>query len=171
MKPAYEEEEVDCATAMNRVNLAYEVLGDEDKRILYDAGGMDLVKQGVGDEGGGQQQMDPFAALFGGGQQRRHSNKGPDASVSHTVTLADIYRGNNIEMAINRRIVCRGCAGDKGKNKPKCKACGKCPDEVRMVQRQMGPGMIVQQEERVASKEKCKVRDHVCACDHVCVCL
>ena len=28
-----------------------------------------------------------------------------------------------------------------------------------MVQRQMGPGMIVQQEERVASKEKCKTED------------
>ncbi|MEC8580672.1 MAG: cytochrome c oxidase assembly protein, partial [Pseudomonadota bacterium] len=30
------------------------------------------------------------------------------------------------------------------------------PNEVRMVQRQMGPGMIVQQEEEVQSKEKCK---------------
>jgi DnaJ-class molecular chaperone len=158
VKPKYEEEEVTCAVAMNRVNLAYEVLGDEDKRILYDAGGMDLVKQGVdgGDQGGG---MDPFAALFGGGRQQRHSNKGPDASVSHEVTLEDIYNGNDLEMHINRRVVCRGCAGEKGKGKPKCRSCGKCPDETRMVQRQMGPGMIVQQEERVASKEKCKVED------------
>mmetsp|Transcript_4414 Transcript_4414/g.5638 ORF Transcript_4414/g.5638 Transcript_4414/m.5638 type:complete len:483 (+) Transcript_4414:87-1535(+) len=159
VKPKYADEEMDCATAMNRVNLAYEVLGDEDKRILYDAGGMDLVKQGVdgGDQGGG---MDPFAALFGGGgRQQRHSNKGADASVSHEITLEDIYNGNDLEMHINRRIVCRGCGGDKGKGKAKCKSCGKCPDETKMVQRQMGPGMIVQQEERVASKEKCKVED------------
>lgn len=161
VKVTYSEEDVECVTAMNRVNLANEVLGDEDKRILYDAGGMDLVKQGVGDEGGGQQQaMDPFAALFGGGrQQQRHSNKGPDASVSHTVELADIYNGNDLSVNINRRVVCRGCSGDKGKGKAKCASCGKCPDEVKMVQRQMGPGMIVQQEERVASKEKCKVED------------
>lgn len=161
VKVTYSEEEIDCVTAMNRVNLANEVLGDEDKRILYDAGGMDLVKQGVGDENGGQQQgMDPFAALFGGGgRQQTHSNKGPDAAVSHTVELADIYNGNDLQMNINRRVVCRGCAGDKGKGKAKCAQCGKCPDEVKMVQRQMGPGMIVQQEERVPSKEKCKVED------------
>ena len=29
------------------------MLGDEEKKILYDAGGMELVKHGVGDEGGG----------------------------------------------------------------------------------------------------------------------
>jgi DnaJ-class molecular chaperone len=162
VKPAYAEEEMECSTAMNRVNLAYEVLGDEDKRILYDAGGMDLVKQGVG---GGEMQggMDPFAALFGGGRQQRHSNKGPDASVSHEVTLEDIYNGNDLEMRINRRVVCRGCSKDKTKDKEKCRSCGKCPDEVRMVQRQMGPGMIVQQEERVPSKEKCKIEDTVLA--------
>ncbi len=54
------------------------MLGDENKRILYDAGGMDMVKQGVDD--GQQQQHDPFAALFGGGRQQR-TNRGPDAAV------------------------------------------------------------------------------------------
>jgi len=152
--PAYSAEPVTCATAINRVNLAYEVLGDDGKRILYDAGGMDLVKKGV-DDGQQQQHMDPFAAMFGGGQQRR-SNKGPDAQVQRDVTLEDIYNGNTLEMSIQRRIVCRGCGGDKGKGKAKCASCGRCPDETRMVQRQMGPGMIVQQEERVPSKEKCK---------------
>lgn len=155
------DEPVECAVAMNRVNLAYEVLGDEDKHILYDAGGMDLVKQGI-EDGPGHGGMDPFAALFGGGgqQQQRNKNRGPDAQVSHAVTLENIYNGDEIEMHISRRIVCRGCAGDKAKkNAAKCSACGRCPDEVRTVQRQMGPGMIVQQEERVASKEKCKVED------------
>jgi DnaJ-class molecular chaperone len=157
-----DEEQVDCQTMMNRVNLAYEVLGDEDKRTLYDAGGMDLVKQGIEDGGGPQGGMDPFAALFGGGgRQQRNPNRGADATVSHSVTLEDIYNGNELEMSINRRIVCRGCSGEKGKLKAKCQSCGKCPDETRMVQRQMGPGMIVQQEERVPSKEKCKVEDTV----------
>lgn len=54
------------------------MLGDDEKRILYDAGGMELVKQGVQDNQ--PQHMDPFAAMFGGGQQRR-SNRGPDATV------------------------------------------------------------------------------------------
>ena len=155
-----EDEPVECATMMNRVNLAYEVLGEEDKRILYDAGGMELVKQGVGDENGGGGGMDPFAALFGGGGQRRNSNRGPDANVELAVTLEDMYNGNEVQANIQRRVVCRGCGPGK-KPKAKCETCGRCPDETRTVQRQMGPGMIVQQEERVASKEKCKVEDTV----------
>ena len=130
------------------------MLGEEDKRILYDAGGMELVKQGVGDEGGGGG-MDPFAALFGGGRQQNR-NRGQEAHVELGVSLEDMYNGNEVEARIQRRVVCRGCSPGK-KHKPKCDTCGRCPDEVKMVQRQMGPGMIVQQEERVQSKEKCKV--------------
>lgn len=150
----------ECQVMMNRVNLAYEILGEEDKRILYDAGGMELVKQGADDNGGGGG-MDPFAAFFGGGGGRRNSNRGHDARVEYAVTLEDIYNGNEIQASINRRVVCRGCKGEKGKTKAKCQSCGRCPDEIRMVQRQMGPGMIVQQEERVPSSEKCKVEDTI----------
>jgi len=151
------DEPIECATIMNRINLAYEVLGDEEKKILYDAGGMELVKQGVGDEGGGGG-MDPFAALFGGGGRQQNRNRGQEAHVELGVSLEDMYNGNEVEARIQRRIVCRGCGPGK-KHKPKCETCGRCPDEVKMVQRQMGPGMIVQQEERVASKEKCKTED------------
>ena len=35
--------------------------------------------------------------------------------------------------------------------------CGACPKEKKMVHRRAGPGMIVQQEVMVESKEKCKV--------------
>lgn len=150
-----EMKDVDCVTMMNRVNTAYEVLGDEGKRILYDAGGMEMVKQG--DENNQQGGMDPFAAFFGGG--RRNSNKGQDAHMEFSVSLEDIYNGNEVKASFDRRVVCRGCKGDKGANKPKCQSCGRCPDEVRMVQRQMGPGMIVQQEERVPSQDKCKVEN------------
>lgn len=156
-----EEELIECQTIMNRVNTAYEVLGEEEKRILYDAGGMDLVKQGLGDERGGGGGMDPFAALFGGGGGgRRNSNRGPDAHVETPVTLEDIYNGNEVNAPIKRRVVCRGCGPGK-KHKPKCDTCKRCPDETKMVQRQMGPGMIVQQEERVQSKEKCKEEETV----------
>merc|ERR1719502_1954389 len=119
---------------------------------------MELVKQGVGEEGQGGG-MDPFAALFGGGRQQNR-NKGQEAHVELGVSLEDMYIGNEVEAHIQRRVVCRGCGPGK-KPKPKCETCGRCPDETRTVQRQMGPGMIVQQEERVASKEKCKVEDTV----------
>ncbi|KAJ8599946.1 hypothetical protein CTAYLR_002820 [Chrysophaeum taylorii] len=146
------EEMVSCEKMMNRVNLAYEVLGDEEKRILYDTGGLESVKEGVDDEGGGGG-MDPFSMLFGGGHQKRRGKRGPDAKVELAVALEDMYLGNEVEAQISRRIVCRKCAG---RTDGKCASCGRCPNEVRTVQREMRPGMIVQQQEEVPSKEKCK---------------
>ena len=146
----------DCAKLMNRVTLAYEVLGDEDKRILYDTGGLESVKEGVEeDEGRGGGGMDPFSMLFGGGggRPRGGGKRGPDARVELAVSLEDMYLGNVVDAAITRRVVCRKCAG---RSDGKCAGCGRCPNEVRMVQREMRPGMIVQQQEEVHSKEKCK---------------
>ena len=62
-------EEEPCDVAMNRVNLAYETLGDEDSRILYDTGGLEAVKEMKAEDerGGGGGGMDPFSMLFGGG--------------------------------------------------------------------------------------------------------
>jgi len=70
------------------------------------------------------------------------------------VTLEDLYVGNEKSATIKRRIVCRNCK-NKG-NLPRCAGCGACPKEKKMVQRRAGPGMIVQQEVQVESKEKCK---------------
>ena len=74
-------------------------------------------------------------------------------SVELAVSLEDMYLGNVVDAAITRRVVCRKCAG---RSDGKCAGCGRCPNEVRMVQREMRPGMIVQQQEEVHSKEKCK---------------
>ena len=155
-----ETETVECAKMMNRVNLAYEVLGDEDKRILYDTGGLESVKEGIEEDEGGGGGMDPFSMLFGGGQQRKRGGgkRGQDAHVELAVSLEDMYLGNVVDAAITRRVVCRKCAGKKD---GKCAGCGRCPNEVRMVQREMRPGMIVQQQEEVQSKEKCKNEETV----------
>lgn len=102
--------------------------------------------------------MDPFAAFFGGGQQR--SNKGPNAQVEMQVSLEQLYLGGEETARIARRVVCRGCADDnpKAKTKERCRACGRCPPEMRVVHRQMG-NMIIQQQEQVQSKHKCKNED------------
>ena len=44
----------------------------------------------------------------------------------------------------------------KGKNKERCVLCGKCPNEIKTVLRQMAPGFNVQQQEEVPSKHRCK---------------
>uniref|UniRef100_A0A7S2W519 J domain-containing protein n=1 Tax=Mucochytrium quahogii TaxID=96639 RepID=A0A7S2W519_9STRA len=139
----------------DRIRNAYEILGDPDTRILYETGGMEAVKKFIesgGREGEEQRGRDPFAMMFGGG---RNSNRGRDFEFSLKVSLEDMYNGGEVRTKVNRRVVCRGCRKITTKNKEKCSKCGKCPPETRTVHRQMG-GFMVQQQEQVPSKERCK---------------
>ncbi|KAH9254642.1 hypothetical protein BASA81_007399 [Batrachochytrium salamandrivorans] len=141
-----------------QVSRANEILSDEELKYVYDFNGMagvkeheDMKKQG--EHGGGH---DPFAQFFGHQQQR--TNKGPSANVDIQITLEQMYTGATVTSRISRRIVCRGCADDnpKAKQKDRCRKCpGRCPPEIRLVQRQQG-NMIFQQQEQVQSKHHCK---------------
>mmetsp|Transcript_30118 Transcript_30118/g.37130 ORF Transcript_30118/g.37130 Transcript_30118/m.37130 type:complete len:255 (+) Transcript_30118:323-1087(+) len=114
---------------------------------------MAMVKEG----GQADPMQDMFSGFFGGGRGNGNGKRGPDAQMRFPVTLEDLYNGHERETSFSRRVVCRGCGeGSKGKDKPKCASCGRCPNEMKMVQRQMGAGFIVQQQEEVPSKEKCK---------------
>lgn len=159
-----------AAIKFQQVAHAYEVLSDADKRILYDTGGMDAVESLQREEaGGGGGGMDPFEMFFGGGGGGGggrggggSASKGPDVRMKLDVSLEDLYAGSTIPAKIRRRVVCRGCSKpNTPAKKERCATCGRCPNEVRMVQRQMGPGMIVQQQEEVPSKERCKDEETV----------
>ena len=132
----------------NAVRDANEILSNPDLKILYDTGGMEAVDEHKKEEQQGGGGGHPF---FGGGGQ--DSKKGQDYTTEIEVTLEDMYNGGVHHTSINRRVVCRGCA--KKPNQAKCQGCGRCPNEVKMVQRQMGH-MLVNQQQEVASKEKCK---------------
>jgi DnaJ homolog subfamily B member 11 len=137
------------------INNAYEVLGNPDKRVLYDAGGQKAVKEG--ERGGGGSPLDAFfGGMFGGGGGGgRRGKKGRDVSVRVEVTLETLYNGGERTAEIERRVICRGCG--KNPRKKKCRSCKtKCPNEIKMVQRQMAPGFMVQQQQEVPSKEMCK---------------
>jgi DnaJ-class molecular chaperone len=111
----------------------------------------------------GEQPQDPFAAFFGGGRQqqggkRRSSKKGKDFHMEMEVDLEDMYNGGERSAQITRRVICKHC-GKTGKKRhmEKCKSCTtRCPNEVKMVNRQMAPGFVIQQQEEVPSTEKCK---------------
>ena len=105
-------------------------------------------------QGGEQQGGSPFDMFFGGGGRQKDSGRGRNMDIELPVTLEDLYVGNEKAATVKRRVVCRNC-----KNKaqlPRCAACGPCPKEKKMVHKRAGPGMVVQQEVMVESKEKCK---------------
>lgn len=142
----------EAARKFQEVSHAYEILSDEDKKLLYDSGGEEAVEKHVQAESGGGP-ASPFDMFFGGGQ-RRNANRGPDAKVEVDVSLEDMYNGGEVSRRISRLRVCPGCA-DKPRSE-KCRKCGRCPNEVKMVQRQMAPGFNIQTQQEVPSKEKCK---------------
>lgn len=127
----------DCRKKFNMVRDAYEILSDKQKKILYDTGG----RQSVKDAEKGQVQ------------------KGNDVQVEISVSLADLYVGNSVETSLQRRIVCVGCDQPRYANTDRCLRCHSCPAEVKTVMRQMGPGMFMQQQVQVESKHKC-VTEH-----------
>jgi DnaJ-class molecular chaperone len=116
---------------------SYEILNDPDKKILYDTGGMEAVKKG----------------------EKGEAQKTDDVNSEMAVNLVDLYTGNSdYKATLQRRIVCRGC--QKNPSSPKCSGCGRCPNEIKVVNVQMGP-FVTQQQQEVPSKQKCKNTDAV----------
>jgi len=111
---------------------AYEILNDPDKKILYDTGGMEAVKKA----------------------EKGEIEKGDDVHAHLEVGLEELYNSGAHTTTFQRRIVCTGCRVKP--DSPKCQGCNRCPNEVRLVNRQVAPGMFIQQQEEVASKEKCR---------------
>lgn len=124
------------------INMAYEVLSNEEKRSTYDKYGMDGLKDGGG-PGGFE---DIFGHFFGGGGARRRQDNGmrktkPIQKVLQ-VKLEDVYNGKVVNMELNKRVCCEACAGKGGKN---IKTCTECKGNGFKVKTQMlGPGMIQQ---------------------------
>lgn len=102
------------------INAAYEILSDQEKRAKYDKYGL----EGLDDDGGGGRGGDPhdlFSMFFnggmGGGGGRRGPRKGDDVNHPLKVSLADLYNGKTVKLAINRQVLigqpklCTHCDG------------------------------------------------------------
>merc|ERR1719327_2242190 len=87
-------------------------------------------------------------------QDKGQVEKGDDFSTGLAVSLEELYNSGEKKASIQRRVVCRGCKVKP--DSPKCRGCTRCPNEVKMVNQQVGPGMFIQREQEVQSKEKCK---------------
>jgi DnaJ family protein A protein 2 len=127
---------------------AYEVLSNPQKREIYDKYGEEGLKEGFGDTDPSSIFEQLFPGFFpGGGRRRDHGpRRGEDLVHTLPVTLEQLYNGKTSKLKVDKHVLCSTCEG-RGTNKKdeppiKCKACH--GQGVRMVIRQLGPGMITQ---------------------------
>lgn len=152
---------------------AYEVLGDEEKRRLYDQYGEEGLKHS------GQQNFhnpfDIFSAFGGGGggfNFRSNSgggqmqNKGPDLEIELEVSLKDLYLGRVLDIAHRKQTLCHKCRGTGAKKASDVTTCGGCKGTgMKMKVQQLGPG-FVQQTQTVCDECGGKGKKVTSTCPH-----
>lgn len=133
------------------------VLGNAEKRALYDKYGLEGVKSGGGMGGG----MDDLFEMFGGGGRRGGAAKKQKRKVQPTekeisVTLEDIFSGKALKLDNDKQINCPDCNGKGGEG---VNECGDCKGRgFVMKMQQLGPGMYTQSQ---AACPKCKGQGEV----------
>jgi molecular chaperone DnaJ len=128
-----------------KVSRAYEVLGDEAKRKLYDQHGEAAFDPNMGGgargpAGGGFRGADPrdifeqmfggggggFGDMFGGGGGGGHDNAGEDLRVDLKITLEEAAEGVERKIPYRKHVACAKCSGsgaEAGAKKTRCPTC------------------------------------------------
>ncbi len=118
---------------------AYSVLGNGEKRRIYDQYGFEGLRAGGGpdfgffsdsifsDFGDILGDMFGFGGGFAGGRQRRGPRKGSDLGLEVMLTLEESFLGAEKEVEVEREKNCDACAGsgsEPGHDAETCRACG-----------------------------------------------
>ena len=113
-----------------QIQVAKDVLTDDNKRSLYDQGGMEAVEQGGGGGGGA---ADIFDVLGGRGRrsQQNRVKKGENMVHPLKVTLEQIYKGSARTLRLTRKVI------DKQKGVEQCSGCGGRGAKIQTIR--MGP--------------------------------
>lgn len=138
------------------ISEAYEVLGDETKRRMYDQYGEDGLRgagPGGGFQGGGFSSMDealrtfmgafgggggsPFDSFFGGGSGGDDSNdprRGASKKTTIRISFEEAAKGTEKELHITNLVNCAECRGLGAKSKNGIKTCGTCQGKGQLYQ-------------------------------------
>lgn len=149
------------------ISQAFDVIGDPQKRRIYDEGGEQAIKEGSSDSGPFRNPMDIFEMFFGGSGRSKGPRRGKDTVHQLSVKLEELYNGAVRKLAINRNNICSKCDGRGGKAGAvqECSTCQGSGVQVRI--HHLGVG-FVQQVQSVCStckgerqiidpKDRCKV--------------
>jgi len=140
------------AEQFQKIQRAYEVLSDENKRHMYDTvgstdenempsgGGVDLASMFMNMMGGGGGGFGfSFPGMSSGGGNPRKRQKAPSKLHEIPVSLHDFYHGKHIKIQFERQKFCSGCKGEGSTN---FSSCGSCNGRGIIEQMMMvGPGM------------------------------
>lgn len=155
-----------AAERFKEISAAYEVLGDENKRALYDEFGDASLQAGFDadrarawksggyggyggyggfDGGGGVNIDDLFSSIFGmnnrsttGRAARR--TRGTDIESTLRIQLLDAIRGIEMPISVRRPSTCDVCSGQGGTGRTNCGTCG---GSGRVSMQQFGMSAIV----------------------------
>jgi len=111
------------------INLAYEILGDSEKRATFDRFGTADPTGAFSDFGFTRNFDDIFGDLFSdffGGSQRRKTRKGDDFRYNLEIDFEEAVFGAEKEIEIPKEVRCSACGGSKvepGFQPVTCKAC------------------------------------------------
>lgn len=126
------------------VQEAWDVLGDDKKRQMYDQFGMAAFEQGAstggagnpfgagfGSQGFGDINLgDIFNSFFGGGRSSRRTNVGPqkgeDVLQRIRVQFMDAILGKKVLVPVEYDETCKTCGGTGAKSPSAIKTCPKC---------------------------------------------
>jgi len=119
----------DAEAKFKEISEAYSVLGDSEKRRMYDMGGLNNA------HGFGGSPIDIFDGIFndffGGGFRSAHVNNTrrnipPVIKTAVNVTLQEVYTGTKKEVRYFRSKICKGCNGNGAKSNSGWEMCSDC---------------------------------------------
>jgi DnaJ family protein A protein 2 len=113
---------------------AYEILSDPEKRKAYDQNGLEGINDGDGAARRGEDLFSMFFGHGGGGGRSSGPRKSPSVNHPIKVSLADLYNGKTVKLAVNRKVIVGSV-----------KSCDKCRGQGAVMEmRQIAPGMVTQ---------------------------
>jgi len=165
IKKAYRKKALEChpdrhpgdakaEAQFKEVSEAYEVLGDENRRRIYDQYGEEGLKGagmgGGGFPGGGFSSMeealrtfmgafggqgDVFGSFFGGNpEEAGNARRGASKQISLTIRFEEAARGLNKDITILNLVPCKSCNGSGAKSKNGIKTCPTCQGKGQVFQ-------------------------------------
>ena len=129
-----------AAKIFREASEAYEVLGDSEKRELYDRYGHEGVEGRVQTAGADLNDIfSHFGDFFGdifGGRPFQQARKGRDLRVRLEIPFAEVLSGAERSIKIRRHRPCSPCDGTGSETKSGPEVCGLCSGTGQVVQRQ-----------------------------------